>query len=136
MQNGAPGGTYWGPRVIFRSKAAKVCPQRWFFSHCGEVFEGILGNIFHDVLEGRFLDENCGFFEKWCFASTRASLLKVRCRFGEARDWPKRPKGGPGERKKRGKKKCRNFNKKRESFKNGTSIMYRVSSDEVDVCSF
>ena len=57
VQNGAPGGTYWGPRVIFRSKAAKVCPQRGFFSHFGAVFGGILGDIFHVFLDICFFGE-------------------------------------------------------------------------------
>jgi len=57
VQNGPPGGTYWGPRVIFRSKDAKECPQRGFFSHFGEVFGGIFGGIFHVFLDICFFDE-------------------------------------------------------------------------------
>ena len=64
---GAPGGTYWGPRVIFRSKAAKVCPQRGFFSHFGEVFGGVLGYIIHAFLDICFFDEKSCFFENRCF---------------------------------------------------------------------
>ena len=65
------------------------------------IFGVMFGSIFDEFSEGRILYENQCFFEKWCFTEARASLLKVRVRFGASLERPKSLKSDLGEGQKR-----------------------------------
>ena len=63
-------------------------------------FGGLFRTTFWRFFKDDFLNEKKRFFEKGRVASTRASLLKVRGRFGGSRERPESAKSAPREVKK------------------------------------
>ena len=76
-----------------------VC-RRCFFLTFRSLFEDFFGPRFDDFSNTIFLMKKVVFFENGRFVSTRASLLKVRCRFGGSRERPESAKSAPREVKK------------------------------------